>query len=61
MIGMVTPPVGLSLYVAVDITGCRFDQIVRAVTPFLIPLVVGLAIVSFVPQTVLWLPGLVSP
>jgi tripartite ATP-independent transporter DctM subunit len=60
MIGMVTPPVGLSLYVAVDITGCRFDQIVKAVMPFLIPLVTGLAIISFVPQTVLWLPDLIA-
>ena len=58
MIGMVTPPVGLSLYVAVDISGCRFDQIVKAVTPFLVPLIVGLAIIAFVPQTVLWLPNL---
>lgn len=58
MIGMVTPPVGLSLYVAVDITGCSFDRIVKAVTPFLIPLIAGLLIVSYVPQTVLWLPNL---
>ena len=58
MIGMVTPPVGLSLYVAVDITGCSFDRIVAAVTPFLIPLIVGLAVITFVPETVLWLPRL---
>jgi len=58
MIGLVTPPVGLLLYVAVDITGCTFDEIVRAVSPFLIPLVGGLALTAFVPQTVLWLPNL---
>jgi len=60
MIGMVTPPVGLSLYVAVDIAGCRFDQIVKAMTPFLVPLVAGLVIIAFVPQTVLWLPNLLT-
>jgi tripartite ATP-independent transporter DctM subunit len=58
MIGMVTPPVGLSLYVACDITGCSFDRIVKAVTPFLIPLIAGLAIIAFLPETVLWLPNL---
>jgi len=44
--------------VAVDITGCSFDRIVAAVTPFLIPLFVGLAVITFVPETVLWLPRL---
>lgn len=61
MIGLVTPPVGLLLYVACDITGRPFDEIVRAVAPFLIPLIAGLAITAFVPQTVLWLPGLLIP
>jgi tripartite ATP-independent transporter DctM subunit len=61
MIGLVTPPVGLLLYVACDITGCTFDEIVRAVAPFLVPLIGGLAVISFVPETVLWLPGLLMP
>lgn len=59
MLGMLTPPVGLGLFVACDITGCSFSEIVRATTPFLIPLVAGLILISFVPQTVLWLPNLV--
>lgn len=58
MIGTVTPPVGVLLYVACDITQCSFDEIVRAVTPFLVPLVAGLALISFAPETVLWLPRL---
>lgn len=58
MIGTVTPPVGILLYVACDITKCSFDEIVRAVTPFLIPLVAGLALTTLIPETVLWLPRL---
>lgn len=58
MIGTVTPPVGILLYVACDITRCSFDEIVRAVLPFLVPLVAGLMITSLVPETVLWLPRL---
>jgi TRAP-type C4-dicarboxylate transport system permease large subunit len=58
MIGTVTPPVGILLYVACDITRCSFDEIVRAMLPFLVPLVAGLMITSLVPETVLWLPRL---
>jgi len=58
MIGTVTPPVGVLLYVACDITRCSLDEIVRAVLPFLVPLVAGLLITAFVPATVLWLPAL---
>ena len=53
MIGLVTPPLGLLLYVACDITVRPFDEIVRAVAPFLIPLIAGLAIAASDPQTVL--------
>jgi tripartite ATP-independent transporter DctM subunit len=58
MIGTVTPPVGVLLYVACDITRCSLNEIVRAVLPFLVPLVAGLLITAFVPATVLWLPAL---
>lgn len=58
MIGTVTPPVGVLLYVACDITRCSLDEIVRAVLPFLVPLVAGLLITAFVPATVLSLPAL---
>jgi tripartite ATP-independent transporter DctM subunit len=59
MIGMITPPVGISLFVAAEITKCKLTEIIREVLPFLIPLVVSLLVISFIPETVTWLPDLV--
>lgn len=58
MIGMITPPVGISLFVAAEITGCKLTEIVAEVMPFLVPLILSLLVISLVPQTVTWLPGL---
>ena len=59
MIGMITPPVGISLFVASEITGCKLTDIIRETVPVLIPLVASLLVISLVPETVLWLPGLI--
>ncbi len=59
MIGMITPPVGISLFIAAEITGCKLTDIIRETGPFLIPLVASLLLISLVPQTVLWLPNLI--
>src|SRR5690606_24568550 len=58
MIGMIAPPVGLLLFVAMQITSCSMGVMTRAVLPLLVPLGVGLLIVSLMPQTVLFLPNL---
>ena len=55
-IGLLTPPVGLVLYVLAAVSGVRFDRCVRATAPFLIPLVAVLLLVAFVPQLSLALP-----
>jgi C4-dicarboxylate transporter DctM subunit len=57
-IGMVTPPVGLNLFVTSGITGMSIFQVVRAAMPWLSVLLVFLVIVTYVPQLSLWLPGL---
>jgi C4-dicarboxylate transporter, DctM subunit len=56
-IGMVTPPVGLNLFVTSGITGMSVMQVVRAALPWLSVLLVFLVIVTYVPQLSLWLPG----
>jgi tripartite ATP-independent transporter DctM subunit len=58
MIGLITPPVGVVLYILSSISGVSFDRIVRAVIPFLLALLVALAIVTYVPPIVTWLPNL---
>lgn len=57
-IGMVTPPVGLNLFVTAGITKMSIGQVVRAATPWLAVLLVFLVLVTYVPLLSLWLPGM---
>lgn len=58
-IGMVTPPVGLNLFVASGITGMNLLQVTRAALPWLAVLLLFLALVTYVPWLSLVLPDLV--
>jgi C4-dicarboxylate transporter DctM subunit len=57
-IGMVTPPVGLNLFVTAGITGMSIMQVVRAALPWLSVLIVFLVIVTYAPWLSLVLPNL---
>jgi C4-dicarboxylate transporter DctM subunit len=56
MLGLVTPPYGLLLFVMTSITGVPLRAIVREVIPFLAVMLVALLLITFVPAMVLWLP-----
>ncbi|HYD69091.1 TRAP transporter large permease [Azospirillum sp.] len=58
MIGLVTPPYGLLLFIMRAISGAPMHAIVRDTIPFLVAMLVALAVLTFVPGTVLWLPRL---
>lgn len=55
-IGLLTPPVGLSMFVTCAIGGVRVEDYTRAVMPFLTALIVLLALIGLLPQISLWLP-----
>jgi C4-dicarboxylate transporter DctM subunit len=57
-IGMVTPPVGLNLFVASGITGMPIFKVVRAALPWLMVLIVFLVMVTYIPQISMFLPNL---
>jgi len=57
-IGMVTPPVGLNLFVAAGITNMSITQVVRAALPWTMVLLLFLLIVTYVPKLTLLLPEL---
>ncbi|HAR08734.1 MAG TPA: ABC transporter permease, partial [Cobetia sp.] len=59
MIGLLTPPVGMVLYVLSRVSHISFEKCMRGTLPFLIPLVVALLLVTFIPAISLWLPTLV--
>jgi C4-dicarboxylate transporter, DctM subunit len=55
-IGMITPPIGLNLFVTSGITGMSLIQVVRAALPFVAVLFVFLIIITYVPIISTWLP-----
>ncbi|MDP5307435.1 TRAP transporter large permease [Paracoccus spongiarum] len=56
MLGLITPPYGLLLFVMCNISGCPLGRIVREIMPFLLALLVALAVITLVPDLSLWLP-----
>jgi len=54
-IGMITPPVGLNLFVASSLTGENLKDVVISVIPWLFVMLVGLILVTYIPQISLWL------
>jgi TRAP-type C4-dicarboxylate transport system permease large subunit len=61
MIGLLTPPVGMVLFVLAKVSRLSVEETVRAVMPWMIPLLATLGIITFFPDLVLWLPRLLYP
>lgn len=61
VLGLATPPVGGSLFVAAAISGVSVERISVTVLPFLAALLALTLVVSFVPEIWLWLPRLLAP
>ena len=59
-IGLNTPPVGMNMFIVCAISKITIGQYTREALPFLLALVLVLVLITYVPQTVLWLPGLVG-
>ncbi len=57
-IGMITPPVGLNLFVASGITGLSLKEVIVASLPMTAILLIGLMLVTYIPAISLWLPTL---
>jgi C4-dicarboxylate transporter DctM subunit len=59
-IGMVTPPVGLNLFVTAGVADMPIEQVIMAALPWLLVLLTVLIIVTYVPGLSLFLPGLMA-
>ena len=57
MIGLVTPPMGLVLYVVSDVSNEKFEMVVKDILPFYIPMLATLLLITFFPEIVLSLPN----
>lgn len=60
MIGLITPPYGLLLFIVANITKAPFSAIVKDTLPFIYALIAALAIMTAFPDFVLWLPRLMG-
>jgi tripartite ATP-independent transporter DctM subunit len=58
MIGLITPPMGGILFVTCKVADLKLMELLKEVWPYILGLIVTLLIVTYVPQTVLWLPNL---
>ncbi len=58
MIGQVTPPFGVCLFVISDVGKVKLDALYKSILPFLIPLIAVLFLCTYCPQIVTWLPNL---
>lgn len=56
MLGLVTPPYGLLLFIVAKISGAPVRDIIRDAAPFILWMVFCLGVITFLPDTVLWLP-----
>ena len=59
MIGMITPPVGMSVYMLSPIVNLPVGRVFKAVLPYLASLLCALVILTYIPQISLWLPNMI--
>jgi C4-dicarboxylate transporter DctM subunit len=59
-IGLVTPPVGINLFVAAQISDLKVAVISRAIIPFVMIVFVDVLVISFVPMMSTWMPSLLG-
>ena len=55
-VGVITPPFGNVLFVLTELTGMPFEKVVVAILPFLVPILLTLLLLVFVPSLVTFLP-----
>lgn len=58
MIGLITPPVGMSLYLVSNVADEKVENVLKQVFPFFIPLLAALLLLTYVPQISLFVPNL---
>lgn len=59
-IGAITPPFAVNLFVASQIGGLKYEQIVRPILPYILLLIVDLLVITYIPPISLFLPGLMG-
>lgn len=58
MIGLCTPPVGTSLFICAKTANITIEEMYKAILPFLVPLILVLLLITYIPGIVTWLPSI---
>lgn len=58
-IGLLTPPVGSTLFIGSAISGISIEKLSKSMIPFYLVMVIALIILTYFPQSFMWLPNLV--
>lgn len=58
MIGQVTPPFGVCLFIISDLARVKLEILYKSILPFIIPLIVTLLMCTYIPGIVTWLPNM---
>ncbi len=61
MIGTITPPVGMVMYVVTALGKISIAQFAKEAWPFIVALLIAVMIITYIPELSLWLPNLVMP
>ncbi|MDD7174995.1 MAG: TRAP transporter large permease [Clostridiales bacterium] len=58
-IGLITPPVGSTLFIGSAVSGIPIEKLSKSMVPFYLVMIITLLILTFFPQTFMWLPNLI--
>ena len=59
LIGIATPPMGIGLYIVSEVGRVKFEDVTTAVLPMIIPLILVLLLLTYVPEVSTFLPNLI--
>lgn len=59
IIGIITPPMGIGLYITARVAQIRVEEVIRSVLPYMIPLLISLILITAFPSLSLFLPNLI--
>jgi TRAP-type C4-dicarboxylate transport system permease large subunit len=60
MIGLLHPPLGMVLFVLARVANLSVERTTMAILPWLVPLLLSLVAITYIPEITLWLPKLLQ-
>jgi TRAP-type C4-dicarboxylate transport system permease large subunit len=58
MVGLLTPPMGLALFLVAEIAKVKMKDVLREMLPYYVPLAITLVLITYFPAITTWIPRL---